>query len=125
MDLGIESGSVLKWNPPGRIGIAQPGQGTYVSSEHVQRVVNEEARKDDNRRKLGAVRACQRHLFVFIDPNRLDAWQGLVDGAPPVEPPSLPPEITDVWAATAIARIFVVWRGDRTGWRAVDTVPIP
>src|SRR5207302_576646 len=102
----IEAGSILVWNPPGRIGIARPGQGTYVSSDHVQKVVEQEAWKEDNRRKLGARNSVESHLFILVDHARFDAWMGLTEDVPPSQPPSLPPEITDIWVATSINKMY-------------------
>jgi hypothetical protein len=86
----------------------------------VQDAVLQEATKKDNRRKLIASGSPERHLFVYVDPNRYPAWVGLMDEQPPLAAPQLPEEVTHVWAVTSArtSRRFVVWRFIPTkGWR--------
>ncbi|MFN2444412.1 MAG: hypothetical protein ABR606_02295 [Vicinamibacterales bacterium] len=101
-DLRIDAGDVLALRPPGRILIALPGQGCDVSSTYVQEAIQHEASKADNRRKLLAAGGPERHLFVYVDPNRYPAWVGLVDERPPTVAPQLPEEVTHVWAVTTL-----------------------
>lgn len=126
-DLSIEAGGVLKWSPPGRIGISRPGGGGIVSSEHLQRAVESEAMKDDNRRKLRNANARERHLFVYVDAHAFRPWIALIDQEPPPTPPSLPPEVDVVWAVTEAPGSgvqCVVWQGRRDGeWRSLGIVP--
>jgi hypothetical protein len=124
-DLGIEAGATVTWDPPGRIGLAFPWQWTYVSSEHVQRAVEAEAKKPDTRRKL-IHDAAQRHLFVYVDPRRVSASTALVDEPPPSQGPSLPDEVTHVWAVAAgrLQGQFMVWLGTREGWCSLGSVAV-
>lgn len=120
-DLGVFSGSVMKWNPPGRIGISPPGGGGAISAASLTEAVLGEARKSDNLRKLGNAKTDERHLFVYVHPLNFLPWVALVDLEPPVEPLVLPEEITHVWAATEgrTSNEYVVWRAmQRRRWIA-------
>ncbi|MCX6633697.1 MAG: hypothetical protein NT090_01165, partial [Acidobacteria bacterium] len=128
-DLKIDSGSTTVWNPPGRIGIAQPSQDTMplIDSYHVQRVVESEASKQDNRKKLAAVDALERHLFIVVHPRNYPAWVALIDSNVPSDRPSLPTEITDVWvAATDRSKdVYVVWKCTAgQDWRDLGRITI-
>jgi hypothetical protein len=122
-DLGVESAGVVKWKQPG-IRIGYPGTGGAVGAECAVEAVNLEAHKDDNRRKLAATGAPARHLFVYVDALNFLPWVGVRDFDPAGLAPSLPEEITDVWAAAGAGRPtqYHVWRGDSTGWRHAETV---
>jgi hypothetical protein len=116
-DLKIEAGRVFAWKDARRIGIALPAQAGRVTSDSVQRAVETEAHKPDNRRKLGGTTHSEAHLFVYIDPLHYLPWIALVDEAPPKESLSLPAEITHIWAV-AITRSpneYIVWRASRRG----------
>lgn len=77
----------------------------------VQQAVQDEANKEDNRRKLVASGAAERHLFVWVDLDYYLPWKDLDFGRLPVTPPTLPNEITTVWAAASAADgQCVVWR---------------
>lgn len=122
-DLGVESAGVVKWKQPG-IHIGYPGTGGAVGAECAVEAIDLEARKDDNRRKLAATRAPARHLFVYVDALNFLPWAGLREFDPAGLAPSLPEEITDVWAAAGAGRPtqYTVWRGDSTAWRSVGVV---
>ena len=98
-ELGIEYGSVVSWKSP-RIGIATPGDGGLVDSALVNEVVETEALKMDNKRKLSAAAGAEKHLFVYVARTRHVIWVAVRDEAPPAVGPQLPPEITHVWVAT-------------------------
>jgi hypothetical protein len=68
------------------------------SGERLQQAIEVEAKKNDNRRKLVASGCDERHLFVYVDRRNYLAWVALVDGNVPEKGPSLPNEITHVWA---------------------------
>lgn len=119
-DLGVLGGSVIKWKKPGQIGISTPGGGGAVGISAFTKAICEEADKPDNRRKLGAANTKERHLFVYVHPRNYLPWVAFVDSEPPAEPIALPPEVTDVWAATEGRSLneFVVWRARRgEQWR--------
>jgi len=122
-DLGVESAGVVKWKQPG-IQIGYPGTGGAVGAECAVEAIDLEARKDDNRRKLAATGATARHLFVYVDALNFLPWVGVRDFDPAGHTPSLPEEITDVWAAAGAGRPtqYRVWRGDSKGWRSVGAV---
>lgn len=126
-DLKIEAGRVFRWKPSGRIGIALPGSGGLVEAEAVVHAVEAEAWKADNRRKLGTAEAPERHLFVYVDPNKYLAWVALRDEAPPTILPRLPAEVTDVWAATyeGTPGCYVVWHARHgNGWMHLGYVNV-
>jgi hypothetical protein len=111
-ELGVEQGTVMKWKSPG-IGIALPGDGGLVEPELVNTAVEREASKRDNRRKLGAAPAGEKHLFVYITTTNHVVWVAVRDGPPPEIGPVLPPEVTHAWVAA--------WAGDgawHVVWRA-------
>lgn len=122
-DLNVESAGVAKSRQSG-IQISYPGSGGAVGAECAVEAIDLEARKDDNRRKLGATRASARHLFVYVDALNFLPWVGVRDFDPAGLAPSLPEEITDVWAAAGAGRPtqYSVWRGDSKRWRAAGTV---
>lgn len=100
-DLAIEGGSVTKWKSPA-IGIATPGGGGLVNPLLINKAVEREAFKDDNRRKLGSAKKSEKHLFVYLMPTEHVVWVAVRDGELPPSGPTLPPEITHVWLATWI-----------------------
>lgn len=110
-ELGIEAGNVSKWKSPS-IGIAVPGDGGLVDPALVNKAVETEAWKTDNRRKLSSADSPEKHLFVYVAWTKQVVYVAVRDGVPPTSGPKLPPEITDVWVAT--------WAGDRDGvWHSV------
>ena len=127
-DLRIEAGSVFTWKGGRQIGITAPGQGGEVAARHVQRAVEVEAQKKDNRNKLRRAGAIETHLFVYVDPRNYLPWVSLVSGSPPIQPPQLPPEVTRVWAVTQTRTPgeYIVWRANRcSGWLAEAPTFIP
>jgi len=101
-----------------------PAVRSAVGPECTIEAINLEARKDDNRKKLAATRAAGRRLFVYVDALNFLPWVGVRDFDPAGLAPSLPAEITDVWAAAGAGRPtqYSVWRGDSTGWRSLGSV---
>jgi hypothetical protein len=73
-DLGVCSGSVLSLGKPGWIRIALPGGGGAVGAILVIRAIRREAFKNDNRAKLAAATAQERHLLVYIDIGNYLPW---------------------------------------------------
>lgn len=114
-DLQVEGARVVRQNPPGQIRIALPRGGGYVNAIDVQRSVEAEAAKTDNRKKLRASGLEERHLFVYVEPTYYLPWKALVRERPPESAPALPDEITRVWAAAASYSPggFVVWSAER------------
>lgn len=91
-----------------------------MTSPRSRKAIREEADKPDNRRKLGAAKTEERHLFVYVHPRNYLPWVALVDFESAAEPIAMPPEVTDVWAATEGRSLneFVVWRARRgEPWR--------
>jgi len=126
-DLGIEAGRVFKWKNPGVIGIGLPSLGSEVDPEFVLCALELEARKPDNRRKLGDVASDEAHLFVYIEHRNFPAWLTINDMKPTSQPPILPPEVTHVWVAASTREVdkFVVWRASAVeGWLHTDIVKI-
>src|ERR1019366_2633796 len=126
-DLRIYYGYATVWNPPGRIYIDQPIHVamTRVDSCHVLRAIENEASKLDNKSKLAAVAAPERHLFVYLHWRNYPAWVALLGSNIPGDPPVLPDEITDVWAAAPdrSRNVFVVWRFTAgQGWRDLGRI---
>lgn len=124
-DLSVFSGAVIAWKEPGYMRIAPPGGGGAVAAPLVLEAVKREAFKEDNRRKLGAASADERHLLVYVHPRNFLPWCALVDFEPPPELPELPPEITDVWAfgETRSENEYVIWRASVTSpWRRLGRV---
>jgi hypothetical protein len=122
-DLRIEGGKILSYGPP-RIEIAFPGISGRVSAANGVEAVDLELAKNDNRRKLAATAADERHLFVYVDPLNFLPWYSIRSFDPETFRPALPPEITDVWAAAGPSDEigYAVWRGSRDGWKALGTV---
>ena len=114
-DLAVISGSVFPhWKEPGQIGIALPSRGgAFKKAGAAVEAGEKEAFKDDNRKKLGASGATERHLVVYVFLTNYEPWCALVDCDPPAEPPRLPPEVTDLWlfSEARSANEYRVWRG--------------
>lgn len=98
-DLGVEAGWVTELNPTGFIALETDGPEDWLSIGPTNDAVSRVAHKDDNKRKLLAARADQRHLFVCVDPSHR-AFVSLreMSGGPL---PVLPPFITHVWVAAS------------------------
>jgi hypothetical protein len=115
-DLGVEAGWITKWNSPeNRICINSPSLGGKVETTVATDAIIAEANKADNMKKLGqASQVLERHLFVYVDPRCFLPWKILVDTTviEGVGVPSLPHEITHIWAASETFRAadeFIVW----------------
>lgn len=126
-DLGIDHASTFKWRVPRLIRLSYPGQGTTVDPHNLQRAIEEEAHKKDNRDKLARILAKERHLLVYVDFHSYDAWTVMVGASPPSAAPQLPPEITCVWAVAKQCGVeeYVVWRAAHgASWEDMGTVPL-
>ena len=95
--LKIDRGGI--WHgPAGTVLIKPAGEALSVSGLHLNAAIEREANKLDNRAKLGKVRSDDRHLVVYIDGSETSAWIVMTEDTPPATAPTLPPEITHVWA---------------------------
>jgi len=120
--LRIIEGSTLTLPSPARIWVTGPTlsvKGSIVKADDLQRAVEDEANKPDNRRKLGISSCRERHLFVYVDSLNTEPWQALITGSIPKRGPTLPAEVTHVWAATDEApNGIVVWTAEPSkGWQ--------
>jgi hypothetical protein len=118
-EIRILHGVQMPWSPPGRIGIATPGDGATLSSDQVVSAVEAEAAKPDNRKKLG-LEAAERHLCVYVDYLGYPAHSVMLNGMLPSQHPRLPPEVTHLWVMCDHAEgpEYVVWSYERTaGWQ--------
>jgi hypothetical protein len=121
-DLRVESGAVVRTEG---IQIGYPGSGGAIGAETAAQAITLEAMKQDNRQKLGRTGARERHLFVYIDATNFLPWAGLREFDPSVlKPPSLPDEITDLWAAAGAGwpAAYTVWRARAAGWQTAGVV---
>jgi hypothetical protein len=121
-NLRVESGGVVQ---RGGIQIGYPGSGGAIGAQTATEAVSLEAMKPDNRQKLGRTGAQERHLFVYVDAINFLPWAALREFDPSVvKPPSLPDEITDLWAAAGAGKptAYTVWRGSSAGWRVAGVV---
>jgi hypothetical protein len=114
--LQIVEGSTLLLPPPARIWVAGPSpsaKGSIVKAGDLQRAIEDEANKTDNKRKLAASQCRERHLFVYVDSLNTGPWQALIAGCIPEQPPALPAEVTHAWAATDEApNGIIVWTAE-------------
>src|SRR5206468_2181038 len=101
-DLRIASGRHLVWKPPGRIGLGLPGQGGTLSGDAVVADVEAEAKKTDNRAKLGRSDASTRHLVVIFGEHNGVGRSSMIGGFFPERAASLPPEVTVAWAVSPL-----------------------
>jgi hypothetical protein len=130
-DLRIESGSTAVWDPPGRIGIAQPSQcimSPVDSFSAVQRAVESAVLKKREKR-FAAIDAPERHLFVYVHPRNYPVWVALLGSTIPADQLSSPDwrGITDVWvtAPDRSRNEYVVWRCSAgQGWRNLGRITI-
>lgn len=130
-DLKIEAGTIAVWDPPGRIGIAQPSHSVLSSIDSfstVERAV-ELAVLKKRVKKFAALDVPERHLLVYVDPRNYPVWVALLGSSVPADQPS-PSDwggITDVWV-TALDRsqdAYVVWRcTSGQAWRNLGRVTI-
>ena len=117
-DLGLLSGSAFSSGESGSpmIYISLIGGGGAVGPSDAIDAGEKEARKADNRKKLGAAITDERHLVVYISPMNGLAWVALTDLEPPSTIPDLPREVTQIWlvAESGGGDLFVVWHGTTT-----------
>jgi hypothetical protein len=126
-ELGIEVGRATRLRRPG-IHVGSPSaDGGLVTSESVQQAVAVEVAKPDNRLKFASSTAPERHLFVLIDSENFLPWISLLDCDPPATPPTLPTEITHVWAAARDRSQdqYVTWLGSSEGWINLGRFLVP
>jgi hypothetical protein len=109
-ELRVIGGSVFPWKQPG-IGIAFPVTGGAVGLNLVMLAMDEVAHAGDNRLKLAASGATDRHLAIYVDRSATKQLIELRDFEPPQNPPDLPDEITDVWIFSEDygTERYVVW----------------
>jgi hypothetical protein len=127
MDFHLEH--VRPWGPTSdpKLVVGLAGDLTeWVEDPHdpgywVQEVVKDKANEPDNRTKLAASGAAERHLFIWVDLDYYLPWKDLDFGRLPITPPHLPTEVTTVWVAASVAGgRCVVWRVRPPGpWHAV------
>jgi hypothetical protein len=122
-ELSVEAGTVLKWNPPGFIGLALPGVGGWLNPYQVHSAVRAEAGKQDNLDKLIASGAPERHLFVYVDPSHALPWMCLREMQSGVMP-VVPSAITYLWACAPYDRTIAVLHGPVSGgwWERAPSV---
>jgi hypothetical protein len=96
-DLGVVYGSALpEWLAPPRILIGPPGPTGKLTNSAAIDAAEHEARKLDNRKKLGAYKGGERYLAVYAPPHSLASF-GLRTHEPPPKRANLPPEISHLW----------------------------
>src|SRR5204862_728132 len=100
--LDVEGGSITKLKSPG-IHITYPSDGGTIGPSCLVDAINREAAKADNQEKLGKSTAAERHLFVYVDALNFRPWASLLDFDQTGESPTLPDEITEVWAVANYA----------------------
>jgi hypothetical protein len=120
-DLRIMSGSTIPGDTPPKIFILNPIEGGAVGPTVAIEAGELEARKEDNRKKLGAANSSERHLMVYVDAV-LPSF-ALTEFEPPSELPRLPSEITHIWlighSGGGTKDEFVVWRASTEDpWRS-------
>lgn len=102
------------------------GEVFCSSQDYVNLRIAELARKDDNRRKLRASGCARRILFVVVDQSTdYPCWKQVANHGLKGTPPTLPPEITEVWV-TARDRDgkFVVWRASGARWQRLGVLSL-
>jgi hypothetical protein len=126
-ELKIEIGEVINLTTPG-IEIALPMAKGQPDPTIINNIVEAEANKSDNRRKLNAVEGQEKHLFVYLDhATKSIAWAAVRNGELPAAKPTLPPEITHIWMATwtGVAGWHTVYRAQLgSSWTSMGRVNI-
>ncbi|MCC7064472.1 MAG: hypothetical protein IT456_16790 [Planctomycetes bacterium] len=118
-EISVLYGTHMPWSPAGRIGIATPGGGGFLSGDEVVCAIECEAAKEDNRRKLGTD-ADERHLCVYVDYLGYPAHSVMLAGLLPSQEPDLPPEVTHLWVICDFGEgpEYIVWSFARGGqWK--------
>lgn len=128
VDLGVDYAFVLSDEPQPHKICWQTTGGGLLTTLHINRAVEREARKEDNVRKLAVKGLDEAHLFVEIQVGNFMPWVSLVEGPLPAMGPDVPPTITHVWAYGALPGgreelRFGVWRWSR-GHRWEDLGPV-
>lgn len=127
-DLRVLEGQQLPGDQ-GLVHFGLPSQHAMLSEDQIAEAVRYVSRLPDNLRKLSALDAHERHLFIHFDFYSYPADEAMRANLVPAAPPDLPREITHVWLARAVdggAR-HQVWLGSAAeGWcdlGEVDTSP--
>jgi len=117
-DLMLQAGGVISSDGPPEIILGFPIYHGTVGPDRAIDAGKAEAWKEDNRKKLGAAAAGERHLAVLIHVTNGLAWTALSDTDPPATLPELPPEIDHIWLLGDVGRgaasRLVVWSASRT-----------
>jgi hypothetical protein len=98
--LPVSNGQTLGTKAHPRLMLGIPSFVTSFSPDDINRALEHEARRSDNRAKLAASGSEVRHLFVWVEHQQLGAAAALASGAiPPAASLELPDEITVGWVA--------------------------
>jgi len=113
-DLEVEHGFVVLTSTPPAIYVLPAGAGAVIDPANAIEAGWRESWKDDNRKKLRASHAAERHLVVYIDLLHDSAWTAMNWAEPPPQIPDLPPEITHIWllAEGETPGEVVIWRAE-------------
>jgi len=125
-EMRIEAGFSYETQKP-RILLSPPGCGGKISHSSIQDVVEREAFKTDNRKKLQKAENCEKHLFIIVDfETDCLTWRAMLNGYTPPDPPTLPPEINIVWLATWTSNSsYLIWRvSSANGWEILGEIDI-
>jgi hypothetical protein len=123
-DLQINEGRILELPVPARIWVTCPSEkGSIVDANDLQRAIEAEATKGDNKRKLAKSQHPERHLFVYVDQLNCGPWQAMINRCIPEQPPMLPAEITHVWAAAEVYDRIIVWVAEPPNkWKSLGPI---
>lgn len=103
----------------GLIHFELPSEHALLSEDQIAEAVREVSRRPDNLRKLSALVAPERHLFVFLDFYSYPVDEAMRANLVPSDPPDLPQDVTHVWLARAVdgGSRHQVWLGSAAeGW---------
>jgi len=126
-DLHVEGGTIEKWRNGPAIGLTGPSAGGCPTAYEVSRVVEAEAEKADNRRKLTAPPGYESHFAVVFEWSSYEGWAALNGPAPEGPSPCMPAEVTHVWAIanTRDPEQYVAWfAANGQAWRRVGDFTI-
>ena len=103
-----------------------PIDSAMLSSDQVVAAVEREAKKDDNRNKLGRSASLQRHLFVHIAYDCYPAFEAMGKCGLPYSSVRLPSEVTQIWAARSMGGAsYLLWSYDQSrGWQSYGVIGI-
>jgi|SRR5208337_1308660 len=126
-DLRIVFGSVISSDGEPTIEIGRPIGAGAVGPRLAIGAGEREARKQDNRKKLGVAKTAERHLVVYMPAGSLP-WNALMSGVPPSTLPNIPEEITDIWliGQGGIQNEFVAWHASTNQtWHSTRVICAP